>query len=221
MRRRRAQEHFESFSRSADPLSQLRSNVELALQELERPSIMVTSSRAHEGSSATAGGLARALASAGRRVVLVDLDLRHPSLHQVFGISNEVGITDILLARKPADACLRFVPIDQNLNGDSPGLYVLPAGIVEGEPAELIGGSRTRQLLELLERQADVVIIDAPAVLDTADTLILGRRVGGALLVVESGRTSATQVEQARAELVGNQVRLIGAVLNTRPSKRR
>ncbi len=201
--------------RFAEEAELLRTNLETSLADLDRPSIMVTSTLPGEGRTTVAANLARSLALAGRRVVLVDLDLRQPGIHDQVGVPNDIGVVDVILGDRSADACLRFVTLDAGSDGGpSGGLYVLTAGRIERNPREIIGGKRTRNLLRALEAEADVVLVDGPSVLGNADATLIGRLVGGTLLVVESGRTPTTRVEQAKTELMGHQVRLLGVVLN-------
>lgn len=188
--------------------------MELALPSLARPSIMVTSAVPGEGKTTAAVNLGRALARAGHRVVLVDLDLRNPDAHHHLGVSNKLGIADVLLGRRAPEECLQFVLVDPSLNGTSPGLYLLPAGEPEADPSAIVGNQRTRSLLSALAQQCDIVLLDCPPVLGTPDAISIGRMTGGTILVVESRRTSTSLVEQARDALLRNQVRLLGVVLN-------
>lgn len=204
-----------SSSPNGDALGQLRSNLEMAMQELERPSVMVTCPTSREDATPIAGQVARLFAAARRRVILVDFNLDRPALHRMFDVDNARGVTDIVGAGRSPKECLRYLPINPTLNGDSRGMYLLPAGELSNAAEDLLESERTRQLLNGLERAADLVVISAPPVLGTAESMALGRRVGGALLVVEAGRTSVAVVEEAKARMQGNQVRLVGAVLTT------
>jgi succinoglycan biosynthesis transport protein ExoP len=198
----------------AETAAALRANVEMSVADLDRPSIMVTSAVSGEGRTTVTVNLARSLALSGHRVILVDFDLRTPGLHHQMGVPNDVGVADVLLGRHPADACLRFVTLDTHSNGASRGLYILPAGKLEGEPTQLLGGKRTRALLRALESEAAIVLVDGPSVLGHTDAVLVGRLVGGVLLVIEAGVTPTARVEQAQGELTAHQVRLLGAVLN-------
>jgi capsular exopolysaccharide synthesis family protein len=191
----------------------LRSNLEISLAELERHSIMVTSPSANEGKTLTAVNLAASMASTGRRVVLVDLDLRHPDVHLRLDAHNEAGATDVLLGRLPLAECLQFVATEPG-NSASRGFYVLPVGPPVAHPAELLSTSRTARLVEALGTNADVVLIDAPPVLPVADTLSLARLAGGVIVVVEAGRTTYPQIERSLQLLARSQGRLLGLVLN-------
>jgi capsular exopolysaccharide synthesis family protein len=192
----------------------LRSNLTIALLELERPSVVVTSARAGEGKTSTAVNLARALAVAGHRVVLVDLDLRHPDAHRWLGAQNELGVTDVLTRQRSLGECLQFVPTDESNPGSGEGLYFLPTGFTVPNPTELLSSPRTPALLGALASQADVVLIDAPPVLPVADALVIGRMVGGAMLVVETRKTPVGAVQQAKDALTRSQTRLLGVVVN-------
>ena len=183
------------------------------MSDLERPTVIVSSADAGEGKTSTAVNLAQALVAAGKRVVLVDLDLRHPDVHNWFGVSQEVGVTDVLLDRRPLGDCLQYVEIEVG-GGRTRPLYVLASGMAVDNPAELLGAGRTAQMLDALAPQADIVLIDTPPVLLVADTLIIGRMVAGALLVVQAKRTKIPTVQRAKDALIRNQTRLLGVVLN-------
>ena len=193
----------------------LRSNLEVNIEELERHSIMITSPSANEGKTLTAVNLAASMASTGRRVVLVDLDLRHPDVHTRIDGHNETGATDVLLGRLPLSECLQFVSTGDN--GTSGGFYVLPVGPAVANPSELLSTSRTARLIESLGSNADIVLIDAPPVLPVADALSLGRLAGGVVVVVEAGRTTYTEIERVVQLLARSQARLLGMVLNRAP----
>ncbi len=190
----------------------LRSNLLVSLGDLERPTVIITSADAAEGKTVTAVNTARSLALAGKRVILVDLDLRHPNIHSWLAVHNEFGVTDMLLDRRPIEACLQYVEV---AGGQWPrGMYVLPTGPPVENPAELLGIRRTAVMLEALAVQADVVLIDTPPVLLVADTLVIGRMTAGAVLVVEARRTPIAAVQHAKDALIRNQTRILGVVLN-------
>jgi capsular exopolysaccharide synthesis family protein len=192
----------------------LRSNLGVALSDLERPTVIVTSAFAGEGKTATTVNLATSMAMAGRRIVLVDLDLRHADLHRWLGCHNEFGVADAILDKRPIEDCLQYVEVGSGPNGSSRGLYLLSTGPLVSDPTELLGTNRTAQLLQALAVEAEIVLIDTPPVLLVADTLVIGRMVAGALLVVEARRTPAAVVNQAKDSLTRNQTRLLGVVLN-------
>jgi len=193
----------------------LRSNLLVALAELENPTVIVTSAAAEEGKTATCANLAVSLAATGLRVVAVDVDLRHPNLHLWLGAHNEIGLSDVLLDRSGLDRALQFVA----LGSRDRGLYVLPTGASVNNPTELLGSTRMAKVLTSLAGQADVLLLDTPPVLPVADTLVIGRMAAGAILVVESRRTPISAVQQAKDALTRNQTRMLGLVLNKMQSR--
>ncbi len=192
----------------------LRSNLLVACSDIESPAVIVTSAVAGEGKTTVCANIAVSLAEAGLRVVAVDADLRHPNLHHHLEVHNEIGLSDVLLERVDLDAALQFVSVGGRRGR---GLYVLPTGSPVNDATELIGAPRTRRLLEVLTQQADVVLLDTPPILPVADTLVLGRLVAGAIIVVESRGTATTTVQRAKNALIRNQTRLLGLVLNKLP----
>ncbi len=191
----------------------LRTNLEVALLDLSPASVIVTSAYAGEGKTATCAQLARSFAEAGRRVVAVDLDLRHADLHPWFDLDNSRGATDVLTERCRLEDAVRYVEVPPVNGGSTRGLNVLCAGQPVSNPTELLGSLRTIRMLEALSAQADIVLIDTPPVLPVADTLVISRLAAGAVLVVDDD----TALESARAvkdALVRNQVRVLGVILN-------
>lgn len=196
----------------------LRSNLQVLLEDLERPSVIVTSAQAGEGKTTTCSWLAISFAVAGRRTVLIDLDLRHPDAHRVIHASNEVGVTDVLRGRTTADESMQYIEVEDG-NAAAGGFYFLGTGPQVDNPTELLSSSRLPRLLATLAKQADVILIDSPPVLPVADTLVIGRMVAGAVLVVEARSTPVPAVLQAKGALIRNQTRLLGLVLNKLDSR--
>jgi capsular exopolysaccharide synthesis family protein len=187
----------------------LRANLMVAVSDLPNPSVIVTSALVGEGKSSTCAALAQSIAEAGPVVIAIDLDLRHPDLHNRFGTGNERGVSDVLARGAPVDECLQVVRVAGNND-----VFFLPAGPPVDNPAELLASPRTGRMLEALSEKAAIVLIDTPPVLPVADTLVVGRYAAGALLVVETGRVPLPAVLKAKAALTRNQTRLLGTVLN-------
>jgi len=196
----------------------LRSNLNVAISDLERATVIVTSAQPGEGKTATAANLARVMALGGQRVVLADLDLRHPDIHRWFGASNDAGVTDILLGRGTIDGSLRYVDVSSGSTG-ARGLYLLPTGSPVANPTELLGSRRMAELLDALATQADIVVIDTPPVLPVADTLVIGRMAAGAILVAEARKTPVAAIQRAKDALTRSQTRLLGLVVNKMQAK--
>jgi capsular exopolysaccharide synthesis family protein len=192
----------------------LRANLLVAIAELDNPIVVVTSAYAREGKTSTCVNLAQSIAAAGPRVVLVDLDLRHPDSHRLLDAHNESGVSDVLLDRAKLEDCLQYVELASEESGRPVGLYFLATGPQVANPTELLATPRTGSLLESLAAQADIVLLDTPPVLPVADTLVIGRLAAGAVLVVEARRTPVPAAKRAKDSLTKNQTRLLGVVLN-------
>ncbi|MBB2975543.1 capsular exopolysaccharide synthesis family protein [Microbacterium endophyticum] len=174
-------------------------------------SFVVTSSMPSEGKSTTTVNLAIALADAGKRVALIDTDLRKPKTSEYLGIEGGVGLTDVLIGRaRVSDVMLPW--------GNRP-LYVLPAGKVPPNPSELLGSKQMAQLLEGFSRDFDVVLLDAPPLLPVTDAAILAKGTTGAIVVVAAGRTSTHQFEGALEALATVGAKVGGIVLTMVPTR--
>ena len=211
---RRGPRRPEAIVETDEAFRVLRSNLTVALNDLERPIVIITSANPGEGKTSTCVNLAGAMALAGQRTILVDVDLRHPDAHRQLGAHNEFGVSDVLLDRRPLDDCLQFVQIGVGPSRTPRGLYFLATGDSVASPAELLASSRMARMLDALALQADIVLLDTPPVLPVADTLVIGRMAAGAVLVVEARRTPIEAVRRAKDALTRNQTRLLGVVVN-------
>jgi capsular exopolysaccharide synthesis family protein len=192
----------------------LRSNLGVVLLDLERPTVVFTSPNPNEGKTSMCANLAMSFALSGMKVVLVDLDLRHPDAHRLVGGHNEFGVSDILLNRQTLEQSIQYIRLATPEGQAERGLYFLSTGPAVANPTELLGSGRTQALLEGLAKQADLVLLDTPPVLPVADALVLGRMAAGAVLVTESRTTSIDAVNKAKDLLTRNQTRLLGVILN-------
>jgi non-specific protein-tyrosine kinase len=185
----------------------LRTNVQFSTLADPAPHVLVTSATPQEGKSTTAANLAITMAFAGKRVILVDADLRRPSLHRTFDVSNQIGLTSLLLDPSlAAEAVLQATP--------ALGLRLLPSGPLPPNPADLLGSELMKGRLEEIKRSADVVIFDSPPVLAMADAAIIGSLCSGVILVVDAGCTRSQVVRRAKEALDQLNVKILGVVLN-------
>jgi receptor protein-tyrosine kinase len=176
-------------SADAEAFRMLRSNLDLVLKNKDRRTIMVTSALGVEGKTTTLSKLAVALALAGRHVIAVDLDLRRPSLHFMFGVSRVPGVSDIVAGGLRLDNALMPVPL--RIDGDpkrtraqTGRLEILPSGTPPLDPGEFVGRESVALLIRELRSRADVVLVDAPPLLQVGDAMTLSEAVDGLLLVV-------------------------------------
>lgn len=190
----------------------LRTN--LRFSGIENPGgvMLVTSAGPGEGKSTTAANLAVSLAQVGKRVVLVDADLRRPSVHKLFGMDNSHGLSDLFSTENVAlESVMQNTPI--------PSLRVITSGAIPPNPAEMLDSRLMTQILATLRQNTDMVIIDSPPVLPVADASILGSRCSGAVLVVDSGKTRTEIARRAVRTLEQANVKVAGVILNKMGSK--
>ncbi len=193
----------------AEAYRTLRTNIEFAgrgnLRTLE-----VASPEPDPAKSLALANLAAVTAQSGRKVILVDADMRRPSQHDIFGVSNEEGLSSLLLA----DADLTPVWQESGING----LWILPSGPeLPTNPADLIDSARMTQAIEFLKEHADIVFFDVPPVIAVADAALLAAKVDGVLLAIHAGRTKREQAMQARSFLEKAQANILGAFLLDSP----
>jgi succinoglycan biosynthesis transport protein ExoP len=176
-----------------------------------RPRVLViTSAGPMEGKTTTASNLAIGFAKINQRVLLIDGDLRKPSLHEIFELDNSDGLLDLLKDRQldedAAGTLVRETPI--------PNLYVLTSGGQVGVGLNLLFSSLVPSLIALYKKQYDIVIIDTPPMLHMPDARLLGRMADAVVLVVRAGRTSRDGASAARQILAQDNTRVLGVVLN-------
>lgn len=189
----------------------LRTN--LSFYSVDEPirTLVVTSPAPDEGKSTTIANLAVTMAQGDNRTILVDCDLRRPSLHKIFGVSNERGLTTMVL-EETGEPSLEPSGVEN--------LSLLPSGPRPPNPADLLGSRRVDQVISSLSERADIVLIDAPPVIGVTDAAILGAKVDGVLLVISAGNTRREHAERAKELLEQARVRIIGATLTNAPRER-
>jgi capsular exopolysaccharide synthesis family protein len=189
----------------AEAYRQLRTNIQFASHDRARRTIMVTSTGADEGKTTTLANLAVTIAQTGSTVVLVDCDLRRPTLHEPFHISNSSGLTNLFIAGVP----LRSVVQETGIAG----LRLLPSGPLPPNPSELLGGARMLEVIEALKEEADFVLFDTPPINAVTDAAVLATRMDAVLLVLRAGHTRRELALRARQQLEKVQANLLGVVL--------
>jgi capsular exopolysaccharide synthesis family protein len=167
--------------------------------------LLVTSPLQGEGKSTTAGNLAVVLAQAGQRVLLVDGDLRRPTVHRLFGMPNGSGLSGVLSGQASIEEAVG--------NPGVPGLRILPAGPIPPNPVELLTSPAMRELFAQIADVTDWLLIDAPPVLGLADASVLSSLTDGVLVVVK-GSTGRRELAHARDQLLKVNARVVGAALN-------
>lgn len=192
-------------SELAEAYSALRSALLLATPEGPPRSLLVTSSGPAEGKSTSSYAIALSFAQIGRRVVLVDGDMRKPAQHRNFGVENKIGLANVLASQSPVDAVM--------INNGEPNLTLIPAGPVPVNPAELIVGTGMATLLDQLKNRFDIIIVDGPPVLGLADAPALSSQIDNTLFVVEANRVHSRQANAALTRLRAAKARILGTLL--------
>ncbi len=192
-------------SPAAEAYRRLRTNIQFSSLDDRLHTLLVTSADPDDGKSTTLANLAVTMAQSEQRVVLVDCDLRRPSLHTIFGLPNDQGLTTMILA--PDDA-----PPLQDVGVS--GLKVLTSGPLPPRPADVLGSRRMEAAIARLGADADIVLFDTPPVIAVTDAAILATRVDGVLLVLQAGKTRRDRARQAKQILEKVKANIIGVVLN-------
>jgi len=200
-------------SPAAEAYRTLRTNLHFSSLDKAIETLVVTSAAPGEGKSTTLANLAVALAQGEKRTILVDADLRRPSLHKVFGGSNNQGLTTMVMDEASIDA----PPL---LETAVEGLWLLPSGPRPPNPAEILGSRRMEAIIEALKSRADIVLFDAPPIIAVTDAAVLGTKVDGVLLVIKAGHTRREHAQRAKELLEKVNVRIIGAALSNAPLDR-
>ena len=162
---------------SAEAYRTLRTNIQYSAFDKKIKSIVLTSSEPGEGKSTTAGNIAISFAQANKKTIMIDCDLRKPSLHRKFKISNMIGLSDILIGKEK---------IDDALHEYSEYLDILPSGKLPPNPSEMLGSNAMERLIRELEQRYDILILDTAPLQAVTDAQILSTKVDGTILIVRA-----------------------------------
>lgn len=197
-------------SPTAEAFRTLKTNIQFASFDKPVQTILVTSPGPSEGKSTTAANLAIAMSEGGKCVILIDCDLRKPSVHRKFKISNQKGLSGVLAGEYDlSEASTKL----------SDSLTVLTTGILPPNPVELISSIKMKKFLLDLKADYDYIIIDTPPVLAVTDAQLLSTYADGTILVVSSGETDKNAIIKAKSLLDNVKAKIIGIVLNKLDAK--
>jgi capsular exopolysaccharide synthesis family protein len=190
----------------AEAFRSMRTNVLFAAADEGSRSLVVTSTGPGEGKTMVAANLAIGFAQAGQRVILIDADMRRPRVHQIFGQNQEPGLSNLMVGHAVASATI--------CKSGVPGLWLLNAGRIPPNPAELLGSRRFKEFIALLSQHFDAVIIDSPPIMAVTDSAIVASAASGIVFVVGAEMTSRQAARHAIEQLQNGRPRFFGAVLN-------
>ena len=195
----------EHKSIAAESYRTLRTNIQYSSFDKEYRVIVITSSEPGEGKSTTAGNLALSMAQGDKKVILIDCDLRKPSLHKKFKVSNLIGLSDVMVGN--ADLYKAMHKCNKNF-------ALLTSGKIPPNPSEMLSSKVMEKLLEELKEAFDYIIIDTPPVQAVTDSQILSTKADGTILVVRAGKTKKESIKNAIDLLNKVNAHVIGTVLN-------
>lgn len=183
----------------------LQANLKFLSSDKPLKVILVTSSVPKEGKSTVSANLAAAMAQLGRRVLLVDADMRHPLQHHIWELTNAAGLSDVIVGQAEFDSVVKEV---------MPKLDVLSAGVIPPNPMALLDSKRMASLIDNFSEQYDFVIIDAPPLVLAADAVTLGKMTDGVLLITRPGVVDSTSAATAKESLERSGQNVLGLVVN-------
>ena len=184
----------------------VRTNINFSMPDKDLQTLVLTSSTPGEGKSTNASNIAVVYAQAGKKVLLVDSDMRKPTTHHTFNVLNVKGLSTVLIRQHTLEEVTHETDIE--------GLSIITSGPIPPNPAELIGSKAMDQFIETIKGVYDIIIFDAPPVLSVADAQILSNKCEGTLLIINTGKAEKENVIKAKEMLIASKANMIGAVLN-------
>lgn len=197
---------FDFHSVAAEAYRMLRTNLVFLNRDRELKTLVVSSASSGEGKTTTAANLAAAFARQGKKVLLVDCDLRRPRLHGVFGIERDPGFVDLILGEATAAEVVRPTSVNR--------LYVMTRGRFDEGVTEMLSGGRMKRFLSTFGSRFDLILLDTSPVMLTADAASVGAMADGVLLVVRAGHTHREAARQTMRQLQMVGAEVVGVVLN-------
>lgn len=186
----------------------LRTNIQFAQIDKSIKKILITSTCPGEGKSTTISNLGIAFAQEGKKVVLVDADLRNPTLHKYFKKSNRNGITNVLTGQSELLHAIHETHVDH--------LTLLTAGPIPHNPAEMLSSNKMDHLIEQLYASYDYVLFDSPPTLAVTDSQVLSAKCDGVVFVLSAGKVKSEMAKKAVERLQHVQAKILGVVLNNK-----
>lgn len=182
----------------------LRTNIQFTALDSKEKILLVTSAGMGEGKSTTIANLAMAVAEAGKKVLLIDCDMRRPTIHKIFKISNIQGVSDYLIGQ---------VALNEVIHSIDPYLDILTSGTIPPNPSELLGSKNMEQFLNRMRKEYDYILLDAPPVMAVTDAQVLSTLSSGVILVVASGKAQRELAKRSKELLEAVGAKIVGAVL--------
>lgn len=190
----------------AEQFRTLRTNITFSSPDEDIRTMVITSAAPSEGKSTTSANLAVVYAQEGKKVLLIDGDMRKPTTHYTFHMGNTTGLSSVLTRQTTIEEAIRATAVER--------LDLLTCGPIPPNPAELLASKSMDALIRQLRDMYDLIIFDAPPILSVTDGQILANKCDGTILVVSSGNTEKEMAAKAKEAILASNSRIIGAVLN-------
>lgn len=191
----------------AEQFRMVRTNLEFSIVDKDLKSLVVTSLAPNAGKSTVSSNLAATFAAQGKKVLLVDMDMRKPTVHKIFKLNNSEGLSTLINSKEAV--------ISQYVTaGDYENIFVLTSGPTPPNPAELISSKRMEQLIEEMEQAFDLVIFDTPPLLAVADSQIVSGKVDGTLFIMRKGVDTKEQIQTAVERMESVNANVLGVIFN-------
>ncbi|EOU1702921.1 CpsD/CapB family tyrosine-protein kinase [Clostridium perfringens] len=195
----------EPKSSAAESYRGLRTSLEYSSIDKELKHIVVTSSEPGEGKSTVVCNLSSVIAQNNKKVIILDCDLRRPTIHKKFGISNSIGLTEYIVGKNDLNSIIQ--ELNENLN-------IITSGRIPPNPSEVLSSKTMENLLKVLSERYDYIILDTPPLTVVTDSQILAGKCDGTILVVRAEATSKESIIKAYKELEKVRANVLGSVLN-------
>lgn len=184
----------------------LRTNINFSMPDKELKTFLITSSTPGEGKSTVAANTAVVFAQEGKRVLLVDSDMRKPTVHYTFHLTNTLGLSNLLTRQATVAEVVKASEIEN--------LHIITCGPIPPNPAELLSSQTMNKVMEEMKEGYDIIIFDAPPVLSVTDAQILSNKCEGTILILSAGETEKEGILRAKEALVSSKANIIGVVMN-------
>ncbi|KYG59286.1 CpsD/CapB family tyrosine-protein kinase [Planococcus maritimus] len=184
----------------------IRTTINFSLPGNEMKTLLFTSASKEEGKSTTSANMAIVFAESGKKVLLVDADMRKPTLHHTFHLNNHMGLSNLLIGKGELEQSVRDSGIQ--------GLELLTSGQIPHNPAELLDSPMLDRLIEKMKERYDLIIFDSPPILSVSDSKIMANKCDGTVLVVNTGKTEKQSAIKARDSLTTSKAYIVGVVMN-------